>query len=316
MWFLSVCKTQTHFIQIRRILDISEHHDLLVTDHSRFWPTPLDSLTAMSYYNETAVQLAIDNQHFYNVNLGPFLTGIAAQIFMMGCLTIQMWKYFEFFWLTLKRHSQLLYNAFIVNYGQVIRWNRYGWTFIYEPAWTAVIAAMTQAFFLQRCWTVTKSIWLAVAGVVGILLSLGAGIATSAGLVSRPYYTETSQVFVQVNIWLIASAVTDVGISVILNPLTSLIATVDLILYITMSKENTVHLAVQMVVGKMYNHSVMVTLLARTGKPNPAGGVTVTRTQIRVTDHVDIIPMRSMGGEEEETDVDTSSSKMKIDRMV
>ncbi|KAJ7757752.1 hypothetical protein DFH07DRAFT_958622 [Mycena maculata] len=49
----------------------------------------------MSYYNETAVLEPADNQYF---DLGPYLTGgisLAAQIFMMGALTLQMWKYFE-----------------------------------------------------------------------------------------------------------------------------------------------------------------------------------------------------------------------------
>ncbi|KAJ7626946.1 hypothetical protein FB45DRAFT_1029321 [Roridomyces roridus] len=204
-----------------------------------------------------------------------------------------------------------------------------------------------------------------------------------AGLAERPYYTETSRVIVPVNIWLISSAVTDLGISVILvthlnkmktgfkhtasttshhyishsypvrsifqektlsrivrvsfetAALTSFLAIVDLLVYITTGKENTAHLAFQMVVGKTYNHSVMVPLLARTRIRNefdsnsagrlgnsdsggtrptgPAVGVTVTRTQIRVTDRVEI-PMKALGAEEEEMEMETSSAK--IERMV
>lgn len=37
-------------------------------------------------YNETAVIELIDNQAFYNANLGPFLAGLAVQMFMMGVL--------------------------------------------------------------------------------------------------------------------------------------------------------------------------------------------------------------------------------------
>ncbi|KAJ7472780.1 hypothetical protein FB451DRAFT_1250681 [Mycena latifolia] len=332
-------------------------------------------------YNETAILELINNQHFFNVNLGPFLTGLAAQMFMMGCLSLQMWKYFEdhgsdtlgtkTYVVVLFLASafqcatdfQLLYDAFVTGYGRILYFNKYGWTFFYEPAWTALIAALAQLFFLQRCWTVTKSPWVVGAGGLGIAISLGAGIATSAGLVKVPYYTSTSQVIVQATTWLIATAVTDVGISIILvmhlrkmktgfkkektlsrivrvtfetAALTSVIAIVDLLLYITMGKHNTIHLAFQLIVGKTYNHSVMVTLLSRTkirsdfdsnsagrigntdsNGTKPAAGITVTRTQIRITDHLEY-PMKSIvpseRGEEEDLDTDTNSTK--IQRMV
>lgn len=37
-------------------------------------------------YNETAILELIDNQAFYNANLGPFLCGLSVQMFMMGVL--------------------------------------------------------------------------------------------------------------------------------------------------------------------------------------------------------------------------------------
>ncbi|KAJ6545044.1 hypothetical protein DFH09DRAFT_1172533 [Mycena vulgaris] len=331
-------------------------------------------------YNETAVLELANNQHFFDVNLGPFLSGLAAQMFMMGCLTLQMWKYFEdhtsdsrstkifvvvlFSASTLQSITdfQLLYSAFVTGYGRILYWNKYGWTFIYEPAWTALIAGMTQGFFLHRCWTVTRSLALVATGGLGIVVSFGAGIASTAGLIKVPYYTETSQIIVQVTTWLIATAITDVGISIILvmhlkkmktgfkqekmlsrivrvtfetAALTSVIAIIDLLLYITMGKNNTIHLAFQLVVGKTYNHSVMVTLLARTKirsefdsnsagrlgntdsgtKPNP--GITVTRTQIRVADHLEY-PMKNIAtsarGDEDDLETDTNSAK--IQRMV
>lgn len=295
-------------------------------------------------------------------------------MFMMGCLTLQMWRYFEdhgvdsrgtkAFVVILFLCSafqcatdfQLMYDAFITGYGRILYFNKYGWTFYYEPAWTALIAALAQGFFLRRCWVVTKSWWVLVAGSLGIALSLASGIAVTAGLIHEPYYTSTSQVLVEVTVWLIASAVTDLGISIILiihlrkmktgfkntektlsrivritfetAALTSVIATVDLLLYIAMGKQNTIHLAFQLIVGKTYNHSVMVTLLSRTktrsefdsnsgGRQGhtdslatkPAGGITVTRTQIRVADHVEY-PMKSIAREEEDLDVDTNSAKI------
>ncbi|KAJ7649840.1 hypothetical protein FB45DRAFT_1075565 [Roridomyces roridus] len=377
-------------------------------------------------YNATAVEEIANNQRFFDLNLGPFLTGISVQIFMMGCLTIQMWKYFEVFVvnpsspgvsdvvgqfhdadprttkifvvvlflasaLQCATDFELLYKAFIINYGRIVSWDHYGWTFAYEPAWTAIIAALAQAFFLQRCYTVTRSIWVASAGGLGILLSLGAGIAASVGLSQRPYYTETSIDYhashnladsyccngcwdfnhlgyalaknedwiqtekVRVFYYLIiphsyapphrpCPESSDSRLKLPMRPypffrltLTSLVAIIDLLLYITMGKQNTIHLALQMIVGKTYNHSVMVTLLARTRirgefdsnsagrmnsdsngtKPNQNNGVTVTRTQIRITDHVEI-PMKSMVHSErrEEEDADADAGSAKIARMV
>ncbi|KAJ7467018.1 hypothetical protein FB451DRAFT_403429 [Mycena latifolia] len=331
-------------------------------------------------YNETAVLEQINNQHFFDVNLGPFLTGLSAQMFMMGCLTLQMWKYFEdhssdtratkifvvvLFLASLFQSAtdfELLYSAFVTGYGRILFWDKYGWTFIYEPAWTALIAAGAQGFFLHRCWIVTRSRVVFVAGGLGIAISLGAGIASSVGLAKAPYYTQTSLVIVEVTTWLIATAITDIGISIILimhlrkvktgfkkytlsrivritfetAALTSIIAIIDLLLYITMGKNNAVHLAFQLVVGKTYNHSIMVTLLARTRirsdfDSNSAGrmantdsanrnnnpGITVTRTQIRITDHLEY-PMKSIAASErgEEEDADTDANSAKIQRMV
>ncbi|CAK5279990.1 unnamed protein product, partial [Mycena citricolor] len=214
----------------------------------------------------------------------------------------------------------------------------------------------------HRCWTVTHSYTVVVLGGLGLLVSLSAGVATSVGTMARPYYTQTSNVVVQVTTWLIASALTDLGISIVLIAhlrkmrtgfkrtektlskivrltfetagLTSAIALVDLLLYLTMSKVNSIHLALQLIVGKTYNHSVMVTLLARSnirkdfdsnsvgrignsdGSKSNTGagptGITVTRTQIRVTDNNGMLeyPMKSLERDEYESEGDRSSTKM------
>ncbi|KAJ6554096.1 hypothetical protein B0H10DRAFT_1231688 [Mycena sp. CBHHK59/15] len=330
-------------------------------------------------YNETAVLELIDNQHFYNVNLGPFCVGIAAQVYMMGILTLQMWQYFEeyaskdtrpikalvvtlFFASTFQCATDfyMMYDAFVTGYGRIGYWNKFGWPLIYELAWTAFIAALAQCFFLHRCWAVTRRVSVLACGILGILVCFGAGLASSIGLTAKPYYTETAVVVIQVTTWLIATAVTDLGISIILiqhlrkvktgfknvpqtlsrvvrltfetAALTSVIALIDLVVYVTTGKKTAAHLVFQFLIGKMYNHSVMVTLLARkkirneydsnsagrqgtdsgTPKLNTAG-ITVTRTQIRVTEHVEY-PMKSLtpmeGNEEEDQEFHTKSDKM------
>ncbi|KAJ7485957.1 hypothetical protein FB451DRAFT_1392667 [Mycena latifolia] len=347
----------------------------------------------------------VADQHFYNFNLGPFLTGLTVQMYMMGVLTLQMWQYFEehrsdtwpirtlvivlFLASTLQAATdfQMMYGAFVTGYGRIDHWNHFGWTLIYEPAWTAFIGAMAQGFFLHRCWQVTRSVIVLLAGIAGILVSLGAGIAGSRRSGRQPILhvrSQTSLIVVPITTWLIATAVTDIGISTILTPaqledgvqnngtshlvsielhaheptrptfrrrivritfetaaLTSVIALVDLVVYLTTGKKHGVHLAFQFVIGKTYNHSVMVTLLARTRirnefDSNSAGrigtdsvraaspvhfstrltqsasqakgttpvGITVTRTQIRATDHIGypMNPMKSITATETDDD--------------
>ncbi|KAJ6586466.1 hypothetical protein DFH09DRAFT_1143443 [Mycena vulgaris] len=178
------------------------------------------SLSTLTMATAAPVLQGIADQHLFNINLGSFLCGLAAQMFMTGVLTLQMWKYFEdhgkdpllmkTFVTAMFAASALqsvtdfsiMYDTFVTGYGRIDHWNRYGWTLIYEPAWTTFITALAQGFFLHRCGQVTRSPIVIIAGDgVGILVSFGAGIAGSTGLVARPYYIETSM---QGTTWLIA----------------------------------------------------------------------------------------------------------------
>ncbi|KAJ7136829.1 hypothetical protein C8R44DRAFT_948514 [Mycena epipterygia] len=341
------------------------------------------------------------DQHFYDANLGPFLSGLAAQMFMMGVLTLQMWKYFEdhgkdpwtikalvitmFCASTLQFATDLLLEPLWLDsdaiplvmspHGrQVVSTTRTSDMSLLD-LWTpqAFIAAMAQGFFLHRCWQLTRLPTVLIVGGLGMGVSFGSGIAASVGLAARPYYTETPTIVIPVTAWLIAldictkrkrgSKNLDVLIYrelqektlskivritfetagifphsslrprliLVSSALTSLIALADLIVYLISAKQNSAHLAFQLVIGKTYNHSIMVTLLSRTrirsdfdssggrgatdsggnkGMPNP--GITVTRTQIRVTDHVGY-PMKSLTpteAEVEESEINGSSDKI------
>ncbi|KAJ6615090.1 hypothetical protein B0H10DRAFT_2220722 [Mycena sp. CBHHK59/15] len=356
-------------------------------------------------YNETAVIGLIDNQDFYNLNLGPFCVGIAAQVYMMGILTLQMWQYFEeyaskdnrrikalvvtlFFASTFQCATDfyMMYDTFVTGYGRIGYWNKYWWSQIYELAWTAFIAALAQGFFLHRCWAMTRRLSVLACGILGMLVCFGTGLASSIKLTDKPYYTETAAVDLSYGSWdfyyfdntpsqaqngiqkvrphLLISTKTNenvfqhregksphtpatssflksvpqtlsriVRLTFETAALTSVIALLDLVVYITTGTKTS---AFQFLMGKMYNHSVMVTLLARkkirnefdsnstgcqgtdsgTPKVNPAG-ITVTRTQIRVTEHVEY-PMKSLtpmeGNEEEDLEFHTKLNKM--DRIV
>jgi hypothetical protein len=101
------------------------------------------SSLAMASLNATETIASIDNQDFYNKNLGPFCAGLAFQMFMMGVLTLQTWTYFEIMSShdSVKNNTlvaamfllgafqtgtdfQLMYNAFVTGYGRIEDWNK------------------------------------------------------------------------------------------------------------------------------------------------------------------------------------------------
>ncbi|TFL03401.1 hypothetical protein BDV98DRAFT_383425 [Pterulicium gracile] len=104
-------------------------------------------------YNETKVLERIDNQHFYNINLGPFLAALAFQMFMMGVLTLQCWTYFETMastdtkwhrWLVVTMFVtgaiqtatdfEIMYATFVTGFGRILYWDKFHWTLTYELA--------------------------------------------------------------------------------------------------------------------------------------------------------------------------------------
>ncbi|CAK5274523.1 unnamed protein product [Mycena citricolor] len=280
--------------------------------------------------------------------------------------------------------SQLMYNAFVSSYGDILHWNRYGWTFTYEPAWTALIAALAQGFFLHRCWIVSKSIGIGRGrtgnhGFTRCGHRLDCGSRCSSILhgdfnCHRPghdmadshchprsrHFHRFDHPSAQDEDWFQEDGKTSFSISRCarspIPPLsqektlsrvvrvtfetaliTSLVALVDLLLYVIMGKRNSIHLAFQLVVGKTYNHSIMVTLLSQTrirseldsnslGRMADSGsgqtkphkintGITVTRTQIRVADHLDysMHSIKSMSPSERgEEERDANSVKDRI----
>lgn len=144
---------------------------------------------------------------------------------------------------------------------------------------------------MRRCFVVTRSYVSLVICGLGAAVSFVSGVAGSVGLIAAKYYTRTWMVLPQATTWLIATAAKDVAISAVLivklrktrttfrsterivskvvrlafetASLTAIVATINTILFAGYGKENSGHLFFQLYVGKMYTHSVMVTLLAR-----------------------------------------------------
>lgn len=267
----------------------------------------MSDVMSMALYARAELE-HIDNQAFYNNHLGPFLCGLSFQTFMMGVLTLQTWHYFEYFShdacvyralatvmfvtgaIQCGTDFALLYDSFIYGFGDIQHWNHFTWLFYYEPGFTALIAAIAQAFFLYRCYKFTRLKWVLVLGILGMLLAFAAGCAVTDALSKTDRFTQTFQAVPLGGIWLGSTAVTDLLISGTLiwslksvqtdfkstkrlvsrivhlsfetAALTTLVAFGNFVASFY-AEQNTAHLLFQFVMGKMYSHSVMVTLLAR-----------------------------------------------------
>lgn len=183
-----------------------------------------------------------------------------------------------------------LYRNTVTYYGVFAKFDEEDWSLWWEIGVTAIIGSVAQVFFLERCYSATKNkIVLAVVGTV-IATSLGFGIASSIKFQQIINLSAVPNIPVPIVGWLTATAVLDVAISAILiyslmrvktpfrkteavitriirvtmetSSITASIAVINLVLYQALPGK-AYHLLPQLVMGKMYAISVMVTLSSR-----------------------------------------------------
>ncbi|KAG8708432.1 hypothetical protein FRC09_001259 [Ceratobasidium sp. 395] len=183
-----------------------------------------------------------------------------------------------------------LYRNAVKYYGVFDKFDDQDWSLFWEIGVTAMIGTVAQIFFLERCYSATKN--KIVAGVVGagILASLGFGITSSIEFQRIRRLSEVPNIPIPIIGWLTATAILDVAISGILiytllsvktpfrkteavitkiirvtmetSTVTASIAVINLVLYLALPGE-AYHLLPQLIMGKMYAISVMVTLSSR-----------------------------------------------------
>ncbi|KAG9118751.1 hypothetical protein FRC07_006596 [Ceratobasidium sp. 392] len=187
-----------------------------------------------------------------------------------------------------------LYRNAVKYYGVFDMFDNQDWSLFWEIGVTAMIGTVAQIFFLERCYSATKN--KIVAGVVlaGILTSLGFGITSSIEFQRIRRLSEVPNIPIPIIGWLTATAILDVLISGILiytllrvktpfrkteavitkiirvtmetstvtASFLAQIAVINLVLYLALPGE-AYHLLPQLIMGKMYAISVMVTLSSR-----------------------------------------------------
>ncbi|CAE6473087.1 unnamed protein product [Rhizoctonia solani] len=183
-----------------------------------------------------------------------------------------------------------LYRNSVTYYGNFAKFDEQDWSLFWEIGVTAIVGSIAQVFFLERCYSATKNkIVLVVIGAT-IATSLGFGIASSVEFQRIVNLSAVPSIPVPIVGWLTLTAVLDVLISAVLiytllrvrtpfrkteavitkiirvtmetSSLTASIAVINLVLYKALPGE-AYHLLPQLIMGKMYAMSVMVTLSSR-----------------------------------------------------
>ncbi|CAA7265655.1 unnamed protein product [Cyclocybe aegerita] len=244
---------------------------------------------------------------------GWMFIGFLINAFLLGLMTAQVYIYYSTYkrdrpWI--KTFVAVLYAADIFNtvvifaylyrslitfFGDEPNLGKSDWLFAAEPASTGVIAMMVQLFFAWRAYLLTKSLIngctiaaLAITGGVSSIVT-GVEVGRSATFVEFDAFRHT------VILWLVASVVCDIGITLTLviffilsrqkhktgfqrsdlmidriirvvvqtGLLTMVVATVDLIVYLV--DPSGTHLMINYPLAKLYSNSLMSSLNSRKG---------------------------------------------------
>ncbi|KAG9098069.1 hypothetical protein FS749_004743 [Ceratobasidium sp. UAMH 11750] len=183
-----------------------------------------------------------------------------------------------------------LYRNAVKYYGVFDKFDDQDWSLFWEIGVTAMLGTVAQVFFLERCYSATKNKIVAAVVSAGIIASLAFGITSSIEFQGIRRLSLVPNIPIPIVGWLTATAVLDVAISAILiytllrvktpfrkteavitkiirvtmetSTVTASIAVINLVLYLALPGE-AYHLLPQLIMGKMYAISVMVTLSSR-----------------------------------------------------
>ncbi|TIA87113.1 hypothetical protein E3P99_03381 [Wallemia hederae] len=110
---------------------------------------------------------------------------------------------------------EMIWTNVIDGFGDLNRWNNTRWTWQSEPVVSSIISLICQAFFLNRCWIVTRSIIVVTIGLLGMVTSLAFGIGATWSLSQHTLFTEAQaqSSVITASGWLASFTATDVFIS-------------------------------------------------------------------------------------------------------
>lgn len=158
---------------------------------------------------------------------GPFLIGLAINIFLHGLATTQVYLYFTGYKkdkLWLKSLIAILYladtfncivsiyyiyNALIIHFGDEANLLRGNWAFSAGSASTGVVSVAVQLFFAWRAHVLTKNVLIVATIVLCSLASLAGSLGTAIGLIANPRIFLVPDLQVEVTLWLVGAVLAD-----------------------------------------------------------------------------------------------------------
>ncbi|TIA91637.1 hypothetical protein E3P99_00961 [Wallemia hederae] len=254
------------------ILDTASRTSGSAYRNTRYMLTPTSSTVNKSIVGFLLVAGLFQAGCFVEMLWRPFIDGESAQVFARDC------------------------SLYAAGFGDLTVWNNTTWTWWSEPIVSSIIAVVCQAFFLNRCWRVTRSYIVVVVALIGMTAALAFGVACTYFLSKFVLFTESNRIQSKIcaSSWLAFSTATDIWISTflvvhlmrerkrlsfnttervfasILNftlktaALTSVWVTVNLALYASNNPTTGFAWSVfQFNFGRVYSISVLYTLLSR-----------------------------------------------------
>ncbi|KAJ7187266.1 hypothetical protein C8R46DRAFT_1342413 [Mycena filopes] len=243
---------------------------------------------------------------------GPLVLGYMFSYGLYGILVVQVFIYSEAFpkdrpGIKAVAYSIFVFESIFTLFTTIAAWNQYGtgwgdvdslliidWSWGPLPALNGLLAAEAQAFYIWRIWGLTRSIWLPI--LLGCIMLTQVTVAFYYGIVVSVQGRGIDKLFAlspEITLWLTASAVCDVLISISLvyifsrqkqrsnfqrtqgminklirfsvetGSITSIGAIIEVILWLATGHKWNIHFIFFLVIGKLYSNMLMATLNAR-----------------------------------------------------
>jgi len=278
------------------------------------------------------------------IALGPIFIGVLFNIALYGVMATQVYLYFNNYktdrmWLkclviflfladSVNAVFDLIYvyDALIIHFGDVEYLTKANWVFGTNAATTGIISSSVQLFYAWRVKVVTGNMWIVLFIVVCAIIDLLAAIGTSIAISILPVFADAVKYKAVVIIWLVATAVTDVCITISLTyhlqkHKTGIPATDDVVnriirltvqtgaitsvwaimnLIVCLAKSSGVHLLFNVSLSKLYTNSLMSTLNARGSWKNSTDVICGNRNTV-VAKSDPAMQFRSLGPTQETT---------------
>lgn len=167
-----------------------------------------------------------------STSLGPLLTVIMIEQFLLGIVCSQATTYFRYHFCGDGRFIRsivtflvvltiflgaldfvAIYQTTILDFGNFNKFDLQNWTGWVEPGVTALVALIAHIFYIGRCWTITRSLPFVVFLGIVALLAFASGITVSVYCFVLGRLSELAGAKVTSYIWFLSTSICDLSIA-------------------------------------------------------------------------------------------------------